>query len=164
MGRVCSRSLLGLFVIVALTFFAVATVVVADLNPDNIRTTVQKFILCQNTRNASLCASLFDVNGKIEIPVGSSVVVGRSNIDATFTKFFTEGGPIKETLLTEILINNNWAGLSKMFAMVTSKGCVVSLEMTNWFSFDPSPVPGPPLIKTFAEIFNVTDFAKQADC
>jgi amino acid permease len=127
-----------------------------DLTVKNLLLTYEK---SQNTLNATLCASTFDSNATIFLPMGEAPIVGNMNIFNAFNGFFKSLVSLKEVLDTEILIHATGAGYSKtLFAIVRGTNCPVVLPAVQWFVVNPATS----LISQMGVVYNTTDFGVQA--
>jgi hypothetical protein len=127
-----------------------------DLTVKNLLLTYEK---SQNTLNATLCASTFDSNATVFLPMGEAPILGNMNIFKAFQSFFKSLVSLKEVLDTEILIHSTGAGYSKtLFAIVAGTNCPVVLPAVQWFVVNPATS----LISQMGVVYNTTDFGVQA--
>ena len=142
-----------------LALFSVLIATAFAQTEQEVKTLLLTYEKSQNTLDATLCQSVFDVNATIHLPMGEAPIVGRKNIYTAFLSFFASLNSLREVLQTPILVHKTGAGYSKtLFAVYKETGCDVILPAVQWFVINNSTK----LIAEMGVVYNVTDFQTQA--
>ena len=127
--------------------------------------TIDEYAYSQNTKNATLAASLFAENGSATLPAGATgtTVVGRQNIRKLYEGVFSQFGPVRLTAVSPIIVNGFTAAVLKALSTTVGK-CLVQVEVAGWFTFTGTRHGDLPYISSFSVLYNTTSFDEQANC
>lgn len=145
-----------------------ATATGAAGSEENLVALLEKYEKSQNTRDLSLCVSVFHPNATIHLPAGEPPISGIAAIEAAFKGFFASLLHLEETLTTPIIIHSSESssstppagGYSKVVSAVTNNGCLVVVHAVQTWEFDQASQ----LVSKMSVIYNTTHFAVQAAC
>ena len=132
---------------------------------EGIIQTIDDYAYSQNTKNATLAASLFAEDGNATIPAGTfgTTVVGRGNILKLYQGVFSQFGPVRLTAVSPTIVNGFTAAVFKALSTTVGK-CLVQVEVAGWFTFTGSRYGDLPYISSFTVLYNTTNFDEQANC